>query len=54
MANIDSLDHELGEIVSLEPELWAAEIDAGFLSPVDADGNRIIQLETDFTESADG
>lgn len=51
--NVD--EFRQGEVVDIEPELWQSYIDAGWLQPVDEDGNRIVALTADwaFTDDAD-
>lgn len=42
-------DFHVGEIIDCDPELWAdyIDVDPPFLSPVDGDGNRVIELHVD-------
>lgn len=50
VVNTDVGVGEVGEIVHADPVLWASFIEAGYLSPVDEDGNRFIELNDNGSE----
>lgn len=53
VVNLSFDDLQAGEVVEVDPTLWRTYIDAGMLTEVDENGDRIVALSTDYGTAPD-